>query len=100
MLLLLMPLRAKWSQDSQRKPVEVDKVKSTDPTFHSIQDISCIMFETSLAVDRSTGLAKLDHTGLEIVERSLYQALLLLVVGEKIVPQCMLKWYYQPCICN
>ena len=40
--------------------------------------------------ERAPGFAELYHAGLEVVERPFYEAILLLVMGEEIVPQRVL----------
>ena len=37
-------------------------------------------------IQRALGFAELDHAGLEVVERTLYQAAVLFVVGQKVMP--------------
>jgi len=44
-------------------------------------------------IQRALGFAELDHAGLEVVERTLYQAAVLFVVGQEAVPQGMLRKY-------
>jgi len=41
-------------------------------------------------VQRTLGFAELDHAGLEVIERTLYQAAVLFVVGQEMMPQGML----------
>ena len=44
-----------------------------------------------VAVERAARLAELDHARLEVVERALDEALLLLVVRKEVVPQGVLR---------
>jgi hypothetical protein len=49
-------------------------------------------------IQRTLGFAELDHAGLEIVERTLYQAAVVFVVGQEGVPQGMLRKYKHPTV--
>lgn len=49
-------------------------------------------------IQRPLGFTELDHAGLEVVERALYQAAVLFVVGQEIVPQGMLRKDNHPTI--
>ena len=37
-------------------------------------------------IERTLGFTELDHAGLEVVERALYQAAMLFVVGQEVMP--------------
>ena len=49
-------------------------------------------------IQRALGFAELDHAGLEVVERTLYQAAVLFVVGQKVMPQRVLRKCKHPMI--
>jgi hypothetical protein len=42
-------------------------------------------------IQRTLGLAELDHARLKVVERALYQAAALFVVGQEVMPEWVLK---------
>lgn len=59
----------------------------------SRKDILSTVLESSrsfVAVVGASRLAELNHTGLEVVERSFDEALLVLVMGQEVMPKCVL----------